>query len=357
MRRVFTVYNCGTNFNRERIDEVIANLADRTEGAEYRPGHSAPSDWMINEGVGSKPSSRTSPARMPGLSDPVTGFKNHTPRMVVWLKGIIRGYGWRQNVARALAVIKELIHPPYRPLANINMAGWSRGAITCHMLAHALWADRYTRDIPVNIFAFDPVPGPGNSGHDQVSLPPNVNRYEAVVMEDEFQKIMKPVVFNPLADASSPKKIKNIPLPGAHGTAVFRLGSEVATIGAALAHQFLHKHGTRLRNPLLLSDLAYCELYTKVRMDIRKYHGMRGSLILRKLSGEHHRIVRNYLRDTAYFINANHARKFASTFPDMWRIMTIGARNYKPVTVDRAIASIRSRAPTTYQSLVDVGIL
>jgi hypothetical protein len=36
MPRVFTVYNCGTNFNRERTDEVIANLAARTEGAENR---------------------------------------------------------------------------------------------------------------------------------------------------------------------------------------------------------------------------------------------------------------------------------------------------------------------------------
>jgi hypothetical protein len=348
MPRVFTVYNCGTNFNRERTDEEIANLAARTEGAENR-------DWLITDGVGSKPSSKTSPAKTPGLSDPVTGFKTAAPLMLVRLEGIIEGYGWEQNVEHALAVIKAIIAGSNDPPAVINMAGWSRGAITCHMLAHALVKDPLTRNIPVNIFAFDPVPGPGNFKHDQVSLPSNVNRYSAVVMEDESRLIMKPVVFDPWADESSGKKFQNIPLPGAHGTAVFRVGSEVGTIGAALAHHFLTKNGTRLRDPLLLTDVQYCELYAKVRMDIRKYHGMKGSVIQRKLLGDQGRNVPNNLRDTAYFINAHHARKFGNAFPSMWRMMNIGARS--PADVDRAATSIRGRAPTTYQSLVDVGIL
>src|SRR5262245_46783250 len=307
MPRVFTVYNCGTNFNREQTDEVIANLAARTEGAENR-------DWMINDGVGSK-TSRNPLAKMPILSHPVqtsNGFKDIDPPLMARLKGLTEGYGWEENVDHALEVIQAIAmgsNPDWTKAiatpAAINMAGWSRGAITCHMLAHALAKHRFLRNIPVNIFAFDPVPGPGNFKLEQVSLPSNVNCYSAVVMEDECRRIMKPVVFDPGADEGSGKKFKSIPLPGEHNTGVFRTRSEIGTIAAALAHKFLTKHGTRLRDPMILTDLQFCELYAKVRMDLSKYRQMNGNSMHRIL-GTHVRNIPNIFRDTAYFINADH---------------------------------------------------
>lgn len=46
---------------------------------------------------------------------------------------------------------------------QVNLIGqvWSRGGITCHMLANAM-LKILLKDIPVNIFAIDPVPGPLN---------------------------------------------------------------------------------------------------------------------------------------------------------------------------------------------------
>jgi hypothetical protein len=357
MARVFTVYNCGTGFNRERTDEVIANLASQTEGAEN-------CDWMITDGVGSKPSSNPL-AKTPGLDNPVQtydGWKKTDPPPLAQLKGITEGYGWEDNVDHAVEVIQAIaigsnpdwtvaITVPYA----INMAGWSRGAITCHMLAHALVQHPYLKNIPVNIFAFDPVPGPDNFHLDQVSLPSNVNAYTAVIAEDESRSIMKPVVFNAGADDNSGMKFKTIPLPGAHNTAVLTTRSEVGTIGAALAHKFLTKHGTRLRDPLLLTDVQFCELYAKVRMDIAKYRQMQGSGLQRKLLGTQARNVPNNLRDTAYFINDHHCRKFAKAFPTLWQIMNTGAGS--AAEVDRTAKLVRGMAPTTYQSLVEVGIL
>jgi hypothetical protein len=357
MPRVFTVYNCGTNFNRERTDEVIANLAARTEGAENR-------DWMITDGVGSTPSSNPL-GKMPILAQPrqtSRGWKDADAPWTARLKGITEGYGWEENVDHAVEVIQAIAmgsNPDWTrgitTPAAINMAGWSRGAITCHMLAHALAVHPYLKTIPVNIFAFDPVPGPGNFKAEQVSLPSNVNHCSAVVMEDECRQVMKPVTFDLGADEKSGKRFKTIPMPGAHNTAVLWARSEVGTIGAALAHQFLTRHGTRLRNPLILTDVQYCELYAKVRMDLLKYRKMKGSALQRRLLGTQARNVANNFRDTSYFINAHHARKFQKAFPALWRMLNTGSDG--PEEVDRTAALLRGRAPTTYQSLVDVGIL
>lgn len=346
MSRVFTVYNCGTGFNRERDEEIIASLAKRTEGSENR-------DWMINDGPGSAPKSKTSQAKTPGLHDPKTGFKTSAPAFAK-LKGITEGYGWEQNVEHSLEVIKALIAGSNTPPTVINMSGWSRGAITCHMLAHALIKDPVTKELPVNIFAFDPVPGPHNFRVEQISLPSNVRHYTAIVMEDEARGIMKPVTFVD-GQTDEGKRFRTVPLPGAHNTAVITLKSEVGTIGAALAHKFLTKHGTKLRDPFLLDDVQFCELYARVRLDIVKYRAMTGSKLQKKLLGVFQRGVKNTFNDTAYFVNEHHARRFQKAFPEMYRMMSYGASSAS--AVDQEAGRIKGRAPTTYQSLVAVGII
>jgi hypothetical protein len=75
---------------------------------------------------------------------------------------MISGFGWEQNVEHAMAVIKAINAGSNQKIEVINMAGWSRGAVACHMLPHALHADEDTKQIRVNIVALDPVPGPGN---------------------------------------------------------------------------------------------------------------------------------------------------------------------------------------------------
>jgi hypothetical protein len=45
------------------------------------------------------------------------------------------------------------------PVTEIILVGWSRGAVTCHMMANKLFQDTLTSHIPVSIFAVDPVAG------------------------------------------------------------------------------------------------------------------------------------------------------------------------------------------------------
>ena len=193
MPEVFTIYNCGTSHNRQNLDETVANTARRTCGAENR-------DWVINDGPGSF--SHTAPksasvgdrglaaqAKTPGTTDPVSGLKRSA--WFATLRGVVDGYGWEQNVEHTMAVLDATIDLP----RTINTVGWSRGAITCFMIAHALQQNPRTSAIPVNIFALDPVPGPGNfDDPNKVTLPPNVKSYTAVVQEDERRLIFKPVL-------------------------------------------------------------------------------------------------------------------------------------------------------------------
>jgi hypothetical protein len=336
MTRIFTVYNCGTGFNRDRTDELVANLASRTGGSENR-------DWMITDGPGSSSSSR---GRTPGS---VGSF-------FAKIRGVVSGFGWEDNVLHAMEVIKAINGGSNQKITHINMAGWSRGAITCGMLAHALANDAATRSIYVNIFALDPVPGPGNFGPEQVTIPGNCLNYTGVFQEDEARKIMRPAVPDPLNEEESDTHFKWFYMPGAHNTGVMRLKTEVALIVAYLAHKFLTKHGTSISEKILLTPRDLCELYAKIRIDINDYRKKKGSGLQRKLLGSEARgMLDNPFRETAYFVNSHHRRQFEKVFPAVWRAM--GGAQVDAQTLNAALQQVKTTAPTTWISLQTVGIV
>lgn len=346
MTRIFTVYNCGTGFNREKTDELVANLASRTGGSENR-------DWMINDGPGSA-KGKKSAARTPGTFDPVSGMK--VDAKFAKLRGMVSGFGWMQNVEHAMAVIKAINAGSHQKIEVVNMAGWSRGAVTCHMLSHALHADPETDKIRVNIFALDPVPGPGNFGPEQITIPGNCFRYTAVFQEDEARKVMRPVVVDPLNDEDSGTRFKFIPMPGAHNTGVMRLKTEVGLIVAYLAHKFLSRNGTSISEKLSLTSRDLCELYARIRIDIKKYRKMKGSGAQRKLLGTEVRgMISNPFRDTAYFINDHHRKHFEKIFPAVWR--AVSGAQADAAGLEAELQKVRTIAPTTYLSFQEVGIL
>ena len=346
MPGVFSIYNCGTSHNRQNLDETVADLARRTRGSENR-------DWMINDGPGSysrnagngasaRDRGLAAQAHTPGTRDAITGLKESS-----WFagsRGVINGHGWEHNVDHTMAVLNATIDIP----RTINMVGWSRGAITCFMIAHALLEEPRTSGIEVNIFAFDPVPGPGNfDDPNKVILPANVKRYSAVVQEDERRKIFKPVLIN--ADEADGCKTKFYYMPGGHSTGVFRMKSEVGLISAYLAHRFLQKHGTQLENPIQLSSRDLCELYAKVRIDIEKYQGMGGGFL--QMLGRQRRSVANRFQDTSYFINDHHANQFRKMFPQIWSALERGVSKFERAAFEKAMKMLEINAPTTYRSL------
>jgi len=352
MPAVFSIYNCGTSHNRQNLDETVADLARRTVGAENR-------DWMINDGPGSSSHavgksaslaerSLAAQAKTPGTWNPVTGLKKDS--FFEATRGVISGSGWEDNVAHTMAVLNATIDLP----RTINMVGWSRGAITCFMIAHALYSDPRTNGIEVNIFAFDPVPGPGNfDDPDKVTLPGNVRRYAAVVQEDERRKIFRPTLID--ADQAPGIKTRFYYMPGGHSTEVFRTKSEVALIAAYLAHHFLQKHGTQLQNSIQLTPRDMCELYAKVRIDIAQYQAMGGGIL--QLLGREHRVVPNRFQDTSYFINDHHASQFRKTFPQIWSALDRGVSANNDAPFQHALKMLQASAPTTYSSLQKTGLI
>ncbi len=352
MPEVFSIYNCGTSHNRQNLDETVADLARRSAGAENR-------DWMINDGPGSHSHDPgksgtaldrglAAQASAPGTRDPVTGLEEASNFAVI--RGMISGYGWEHNVEHTMAVLNGTLDLP----RTINMAGWSRGAITCFMIAHALSENPRTNAIAVNIFALDPVPGPGNfDDPDKVTLPANVQHYSAVVQQDERRKIFRPALID--EDAAPGIKTRFYYMPGGHSTGVFRTKNEIGLIATFLVHKFLQKHGTRLSGAIELTPRDLCELYAKVRLDIAEYERSGGGALL--LLGKQRRTLPNRFQDTAYFINDHHANQFRKTFPLVWSALEQGVSGTFQPIFESAMTTLRNQAPTTYLSLERVGIL
>ncbi len=352
MPEVFTIYNCGTSHNRQNLDETVANTARRTCGAENR-------DWVINDGPGSFPHSvpksasvgdrgLAAQAKTPGTTDPVSGLKRSA--WFATLRGVVDGYGWEQNVEHTMAVLDATIDLP----RTINTVGWSRGAITCFMIAHALQQNPRTSAIPINIFALDPVPGPGNfDDPNKVTLPSNVKSYTAVVQEDERRRIFKPVLTE--ANEAPRAKTKFFYMPGGHSSGVFRTRTEVGLIAAFLVHRFLEKHGTCLNDPIRLSARDLCELYAKVRLEMAQYHSAGGGILT--VLGTQKRTVSNVFQDTSYCINDHHAKQFRKMFPQIWSALDRGVNDAGRSAFQTALKLVENSAPTTFLSLQKTGVI
>ncbi len=345
MAQVFTVYNCGTGFNRERTDELIGYLGSITAGMQAKPNSVTPQDkWMICDGPGSSSKGINPDAHTPGSGL----FKK--------LRGNVTGHGWEQNVNDAMTIIK-FIHAG-SPITTINMAGWSRGAVTCHMLAHALLSDPNTRNIGVNIFAADPVAGPGNRADPRKNtLPPNVASYFAVVAEDESRSIMKPVNLSHFGSGSEDTghKVKVITVPGEHNTGVLR-GTPLGKLVWFFAHRFLSKRGTQLNGGIHLTHVDICECYAGIRMymtDFRNMHGSTGGQL-----GRTNRNVENKFAQNHFWVNEHHLGQFAKAFPVMAPAITnpnlLANGGFQ---LQQELQKMKSTAPWTYTALVKCGLI
>jgi hypothetical protein len=122
---------------------------------------------------------------------------------------------------------------------QVNLVGWSRGGVSCHMLANAMLADAELRNTKVNIFAIDPVPGTTNFQPEKVSLGSNVKQYVGFYARDERSKGFACVI--PKTSGSTGVHI--YPLPGRHAT----LAGNAASNGVS-GPKTLHEPGTIVRH-------------------------------------------------------------------------------------------------------------
>lgn len=255
MPNVFTIFNHGTDFHRDKdLGELVTMVSNALRGDEariektaeptrenplpYRLENANPS-YLICEGPGSdsvdaENSSSKIAHSHPGSQNPVfntgkpglfwgesatnlnpalndprrrnffgiklgtaptlqSSFMGNTAHNIK-LTGQIYGKGWDDNVYKAVFLMTHLNMSEGMDIKKINLIGWSRGAVTCLKMAHKFF--EVLPDVELNIFAVDPVPGGGDPtemGHDTFQIPPNVTSYLAVYAMHDFRINFTPI--------------------------------------------------------------------------------------------------------------------------------------------------------------------
>jgi len=322
---VFTIFNHGTNASRDGEGELVAEFGRLAVGTEYR-------NFLICDGPGSEP--RTSVT--PGQFNPFTRDKRpksifgkkemgHT-HINAPLTGSITGAGWDDNVIHAIATIAELVPEP----TTINMLGWSRGAVTCTKMAFKL--REVFPQIPVNIFAVDPVAGIGNKGDkDASTIRGNVHNYLAVLSMHETRGFFKPQDIKRVTFTNQITNAIYLPFPGNHAGQVNLDKSVKRDLGEAaqmvwfLAMMFLEHFGTTFESQPSphYDNREQCNLYAKMQIKMPAYKKTSPGLSGAPMGGRNTRDFVNhrmdqYVKYSEFFINEHHRRIFKRTFPRLY---------------------------------------
>jgi hypothetical protein len=319
---VFTAYFCGTGSHRFDAanpnfwnGELVSTLAGNDQGREF-------AHWVAVDGPGSGNLQDDDLFVEPG------GYFN-------W-SGQLFGRGWEENVGHVLQVIKgecswqrtKLTEQDYARLKDagvpipdasataswfwrtydygdrhptpqalqeqiitmfrkprlptqVNLVGWSRGGVSCHMLANAMAEDPMLRDIPVNIFAIDPVPGVGNIQAQRVTLAGNVREYVGFYSRDERSKGFACVI----PSVESGTRMCIYPMPGRHATLVGNASADGAGDGKVLiepglivrhfAEVCLSRWGVELDKQLVLDDNQLMQHHLAMAAADEDYQAMR----------------------------------------------------------------------------------
>lgn len=194
-------------------------------------------------------------------------------------------YGTRKVTQQALQkqIIKTFRKDGIIP-TQVNLVGWSRGGISCHMLANAMLNDSALKTVPVNIFAVDPVPGLLNFQDSRVKLGSNVKEYVAFYARDERSLGFACVV--PECDKTT--NVHIYPMPGRHATLVGNAaangnqGAKVYAEPGQLVRHFaevcLTRWGVRLEKKLNLSPAQINQQLAKIKDDLGGYVKMRSTV-------------------------------------------------------------------------------
>lgn len=311
---VFTAFFCGTgsnSFDFANVNyysgELVSTLARHAAGLEFV-------DWIIADGPGSGNYQEDEKFVEPGYYSAArgggfgTGWEENVSHALAMIHGEAKwsrkqltelGYGVlkaagvaipdaredfdllgqpigsimpdRKVTQQALQMQKIKIFRRNHPITQINAIGWSRGAVTTHMFANALAADPTLRNIPVNLIAVDPVPGPGNFQLNRTSIPTNVRNYVAFYARDERSMGFAATL------PTIPRSVRATiyPMPGRHATLVGNAGNYIGGNGQnvfygpgkvvrMLSEKYLTDWGTRLNQCLPYSEMEMLRCYDEM---------------------------------------------------------------------------------------------
>lgn len=283
------------------------------------------------------------------------------------------GLGSQDNVIVGIMWLWEEFYK--KKFKTINLVGWSRGGVTCIMLAHAIQAAGFTREagnLRVNIFAFDPVPGGKNDfatkgDFDSTGrvgtpneLPPCVTAYRSIVHENIKKKMVLVIpkdknfvcVVPKYTGSNSLRKEQEIfPMPGGHADSCTVKGgldmAPMGRIGLHLAQQFLMEHGTKFAASYTYPDSAVREIYADIRLAFSDKNG-------NKLGASKYRenVVGNAFRKDRFYVNSHHAGLIETQLPTLAAYLAGNA-----VMDEGKKKALKQTAAKTYNALVEIGLL
>ncbi|WP_321473713.1 hypothetical protein [uncultured Paludibaculum sp.] len=298
MPGVLTIYNCGTNYDRTNSQELIASLALKTVGTEGK-------DWIINPGPGSSDLyNKSLRARIAGLMIGGVGGAGTIGKEVVKGFGSATGSGMSVNVNATVDLVRKL-----KP-ARINMAGWSRGAITCIEIANAITQAPDIPGIPMSLFLVDPVPGPHeanawNWSSFSTKIPGTVTHCSAILQEGDSRGWMMAPLVDPFRTQDERKRV--FPMPGPHSASVEvqKPFEPVSRLARSLVETFLDSRGTELKAVLKLGAAEICDLYGQMMLVLAQGTGRTSD----------RDSVPNAFRSSLVFVNGHHWSQSSVAFP------------------------------------------
>jgi hypothetical protein len=221
--KVVSVFNIGTGHTRAEVNNTIAALGKACTDP----------DKVVNDGP--------------------TG-----------VLGNLQGWGMNDALSSTVARIKAA-----GPTV-VNMTGHSRGAILCHMIAHALYTDAATRDIKVNMMVLDPVHQSklGHAGAEALDDNPSLLSYHAIIMEHEDKTILGGTTFPYKFVTASPgvqERMHYINMPGKHGSGSQNLTSPIGRLCFELIAGFMRTRRTAFSTPVP-EPIDLCEHFAQVHL-------------------------------------------------------------------------------------------
>jgi hypothetical protein len=183
--------------------------------------------------------------------------------------------------------LHKIVNRALKPVSQVNIVGWSRGGVSAIKFANACLSDSYISSARINIFAVDPVPGPGNFSKNITTLGSNVDCFEAYYAAHEQSACFHPVIPT-RAENNHSTQITYYTMPGYHASLVGNVmtrnkthnySGEVdhaAKIIRDAAQKFLLAHGTLLpiENLERLSPEQIAHCYSGVKKNLSSYHGV-----------------------------------------------------------------------------------
>ena len=314
--------NCGTNHDESKNDVIAVLRREKLAGTQNK-------DWTINPGPGSADAVHKALTSDPSAKLIVQMVESKVPpaalagdKLTAEILGTTTGLSIQANVDGTLAVLRSINFTQ----GLINMAAWSRGAVTSILIANRLRLDPNFRGCHVNMFLFDPVPGPhvlntSNWARLRKIFPDNVRQCSVIFMEDVTDFLQ--VLFIPLVESFTHNKEGHTQfhlylLPGLHSSAVKWDPNDQTKwypsylIGRHLCYKFLYEHGTPLINRekgswLIHHPYTLCNFYAILKLLILEV--WRGISIRRMWQ------ISNPLRNDPYFVNEHNRHMFRRAFP------------------------------------------